>query len=97
MPRTTHRRKHRKIKKSVTLSAESVKLLAALRKEQRALSISSVLEGILQEIHSERQRAAIEKNIGDYYDSLTPEEVQEKNEWAEFATSEYLEALRISD
>lgn len=96
MARTTHRSNSRKIKKSVTLSPESVKLLTALRKERRALSISSVLEGILQEIHSERQRTAIERNIGDYYDSLTPEEVQERKEWAEFATQEYLEALRTS-
>jgi hypothetical protein len=63
MARTIHRRPARKIKKSVTLSPESVKFLVAARKERRALSLSSVLEDILRGARLERERAAIEKNI----------------------------------
>lgn len=78
----------RKAKKSYTLSPESVAFLEALRKKQRAASISAILEEILQTVRRDHDRAAVDRAVADYYGSLTPEEVSEQAEWGELARRE---------
>jgi hypothetical protein len=95
MARTIHRSNTRKIKKSVTLSPESVKFLVAARRKSRALSLSSVLEAIVRDARLEQERAAIEKSMEEYYDSLTPEEIAEDRAWGEFATQQLLSSKDI--
>ena len=87
MARTTTARK---VKRSVTLSVESVKFLNAKRKKRRGASVSSTLEEILQEARRAERRVVIEKSIEDYYNSLTPEEIEENRAWGEFATQQLL-------
>lgn len=87
---TTAKRKQRKAKKSYTLSPESVAFLETLRKRRRAASISSVLEGILQAVRRQEERAKIEKSVDAYYSSLSDQEAAEHAEWGDFATSEFL-------
>jgi hypothetical protein len=79
----------RKAKKSYTLSPESVAFLEALRKKQRAASISAILEEILQTARREQDRAAVDLAVADYYGSLTAEEVSEQAEWGDLALREF--------
>lgn len=80
---------YRKAKKSYTLSPESVAFLEAMRKKQRASSISAILEEILQEVRREHDRAAVERAVADYYGSLSTQEVAEHAEWGEFGFREF--------
>ncbi len=89
MPTSTQR-VPRKAKKSYTLSPESIAFLETLRKRRRAASISSVLEGILQAVRRQEERAKIEKSVDAYYSSLSDREAAEHAEWGDFATSEFL-------
>ena len=88
LTKSTHR-KHRKAKKSYTLSTESVAFLEALRKKRRAPSVSSVLEQILESVRRAQQRSALEKAVAGYYDGLSTSEVREQAEWGEFALREF--------
>ena len=79
----------RKAKKSYTLSIESVAFLEEMRKRRRAGSISSILEEILQEVRRTHQRAALNRAVSDYYDSISDENVKEQAAWGEFALSQF--------
>jgi hypothetical protein len=79
----------RKIKKSYTLSPESVVFLEELRKRRRAPSISFVLEEIVGAARREEERANIEKSVRAYYSSLSDEEMSEQGHWGEFALGEF--------
>jgi len=89
MVRTPSKTPARKAKKSFTLSADSVAFLEAMRRNRRAVSVSSVLEEILQEIRREQALAAVEQAMGDYYTSLSRAESQEQSTWGEFAMREF--------
>jgi hypothetical protein len=82
-------RPRRKAKKSYTLSPESVAFLETLRKKRRAPSISSVLEQVLESVRRAHERAALDKAVAGYYDSLQPEEVDEQTRWGEFSLREW--------
>jgi hypothetical protein len=88
MDRTTCKR-DRKVKKSFTLSSESVAYLEEVRKKNGADSMSAILEEILQAARREEKRAAIDRAMKEYYDSLTDEEVEEERQWGEFAQREF--------
>jgi hypothetical protein len=85
-----HQANARKIKKSYTLSPESVAFLETLRKRRRAPSISSVLEGVLKAVRRQQVRAEIETSIESYYSTLSDQEAAEQADWGDFATSEFL-------
>jgi DNA-binding PadR family transcriptional regulator len=87
--RTTRKRAGRKAKKSYTLSPESVEFLESMRKKRHALSISSVLEEILQEVRREQGRSTVERAVADYYSSLSREEAEDQAKWGEFALREF--------
>lgn len=92
MTRTTHRRPARKVKRSYTLSRESVDFLETLREKRRARSVSFVLEEILQAVRRETELAKIKQSVSDYYDSLSDEEMEELSEWGRFGLSQLLKA-----
>ena len=73
----THRKPGRKVKKSYTLSPESVDFLETQRKKRRARSSSAVLEEILQAVRREAELARMNQSVIDYYDSLSDEEMKE--------------------
>ena len=79
----------RKAKRSYTLSPESVAFLEAMRKKQRAASISAILDGILQTLRREHELASIERAVAASYGSLSTEEVTDQVEWGEFALHEF--------
>jgi hypothetical protein len=64
-----------------------------IRKRRRAVSISSVLEGIWQAVRRQEERAKVEKSIDAYYSSLSDKQSAELAEWGDFATSEFLGAV----
>jgi hypothetical protein len=80
---------HRKVKKSYTLSPESVEFLEAMRKKRHAASVSSILEEILQTVRRHQGKAALEKAVSHYYSSLSQEEAEEQIDWGMFALREF--------
>ena len=84
----------RKAKKSYTLSPESVAFLEALRKQQRAASISAILEEILQTVRRDHDLAAVDRAVADYYGSLSTEEMTEQAEWGELGLREFPHEVR---
>jgi hypothetical protein len=78
-----------KLKKSYTLSPESVAFLEALRKKRGGDSISAVLEEILQAVQRKHEKAAVERAVADYYGSLSEPQAEEQAEWGEFALREF--------
>jgi len=89
MPHTIRKRPARKAKKSYTLSPESVDFLETMRKKRQAVSVSSVLEEILQAVRRQQGKATVERAVADYYASLSREEVEEQTHWGDFALREF--------
>jgi hypothetical protein len=79
----------RKAKKSYTLSPESVAFLEAMRKKRRAVSISAILDEILNGVRRKHELASIERTVAEYYGSLSTEETADQIEWGEFALQEF--------
>jgi hypothetical protein len=86
---TSIKRPERKAKKSYTLSSESVAFLELMRKKRRAVSVSSVLEEILQAVRRRQEQDRVEQSVSQYYSSLSGKEAAELVEWAEFASREF--------
>jgi hypothetical protein len=78
----------RKEKKTYSLSAESVAFISVVA-EQIQLSASEVLDRLIREKKNEAERERIAAQIGDYYDSLSGEEVKESALWGKFAESQF--------
>jgi hypothetical protein len=89
MSHTIRERPHRKAKKSFTLSPESVEFLETLCKKRHALSVSAVLEELLQTSRREQARTALGRSVADYYSSLSSEESEEHARWGDFALREF--------
>jgi hypothetical protein len=89
MGRMTSKQK-RKSKKSFTLSIESVAFLEEMRMKNSAESTSAILEEILQAIRRQEKRSSIERELTEYYDSLTEAEFAEERQWGEFARRGFL-------
>jgi hypothetical protein len=85
----TNEKRDRKAKKSYTLSPESIAFLEAMRKKQRATSISSILEEILQAVRHEHERASVDRAVEGYYSSLSEVEATEQAQWGNFAEREF--------
>lgn len=79
----------RRAKKRFTLSTESVAFLEELQRRNKAKSVSSILEEILQSLRREKHRASIDRAVTDYYSSLSDEEVAEHAEWGDFALRQF--------
>jgi hypothetical protein len=56
---------------------------------QVAVTISYVLEKILQSVRRQQERASIEKSVSDYYSSLSESEANELAQWGELALREF--------
>lgn len=75
----------RKAKKSFTLSPETIAFLDLIRQSRDAESVSAVLEEILQRVRREHERAALDKQMKDHYDSMPDSKATELAEWGDFA------------
>jgi len=89
MPRTGPKSSRLKVKKSYTLSPESVAFLEALGKRKRAASTSSVLEEIIQTYRMGQRKKAMEDAVTGYYSSLDSEQADELAAWGNFALDEF--------
>jgi hypothetical protein len=80
---TMKKEKIRKIRRSFTLSVESVAFAREKRKSLGVRSDSKALEFLLREAMLEMKRQAIDAAVKEYYDTATEEELAEQREWAE--------------
>ena len=77
-----------RVKKSYTLSPETVAFLETVRKRRGVDSVSAVIEEILQVARREYERASVERAVSDYYSGLSRKESREQAEWGEFALTQ---------
>ncbi|MGO9638153.1 MAG: hypothetical protein ACLPXT_04420 [Terracidiphilus sp.] len=75
----------RKLKRSFTLSPESVSFVTEIRKKRRAGSDSEALDLLLRESMLEAKRRQLDAATKAYYDTASDEELAEQSEWAEMA------------
>ena len=72
-----------KLKKTFSLSRESVEFLQQLSAAHR--SDSEALDALIREKRAEAERTRVGAAITEYYDSLTDAQVNEDRAWGEFA------------
>jgi hypothetical protein len=77
------RRGSRKLRRTFTLSQESLAYLDRETRRQNSESYSAVLDEILREKTREQKLSELEANIAAYYDSLAADELTEQREWGE--------------
>ena len=75
----------RKMKRSFTLTPESVAYVSETRKKRRANSDSEALDLLLRESMLQAKRRQLDAATKAYYDSASDEELAEQSEWAEMA------------
>jgi hypothetical protein len=73
----------RKMKRSFTLSPESVAYVGETRQKRGAGSDSEALDLLLREAMLEAKRQEIDAAYKEYYDTASDEELAEQREWAE--------------
>jgi hypothetical protein len=84
MPKPT-----RKLKKTFSLSRESVLYLESVRKRKKRESISAVLEDLIRQQQQTAEMVRISASVTNYYDSLTEQERAENRAWGEFALTQF--------
>jgi hypothetical protein len=72
----------RKMKRSFTLTPESVEFVTETRRKRQAGSDSEALDLLLRELMLEAKRQAIDAAYKEYYDTASDEELAEQSEWA---------------
>jgi hypothetical protein len=73
----------RKMKRSFTLTPESVAFVAQTRQRRQAGSDSEALDLLLREMMLEAKRQQLDAACKAYYDSASEEELAEQRLWAE--------------
>lgn len=91
---TTVVKQRRKVKKSFSISPESVLFIRKMRKERKARSESETLDGLLNELIAIQQQRGIEAAYSSYYDSLSDEEIAEDRAWGTFAEMQLINGVR---
>ena len=87
----------RKIKKSFTLTPESLAFLGETRQRRNAGSDSEALDLLLGELTLEAKRQRIDAAYKEYYDTASDEELAEQQEWAEMAGPSILVDLESAE
>jgi hypothetical protein len=73
----------RKVKRSFTLTQESVAFIRKTRKKHRTRSDSETLDLLLSELQTKAKLRELDASVKAYYDGATNEELREQREWAE--------------
>jgi hypothetical protein len=73
------------MKRSFTLTPESVAFVSDTRKKRRANSDSEALDLLLRESMLEARRRQLDAAYKQYYDTASEEDLAEQREWAEMA------------
>lgn len=79
----------RKLKKTFSLSQDSICYLESVRKARKRPSISAVLEELIRQEQQLREMERVSASVTRYYDSLTEAERAENRAWGEFAESQF--------
>ena len=87
MARANPARKHRKEKRTFSLSHGSVEFLGAVAKRAQ-ISASEALDRLIAEKKAQSEKQEIAARIAGYYDSLNDEQSREDSLWGEFAESQ---------
>lgn len=74
---------NRKMKRSFTLTPESVAFVAETRQRWQTGSDSEALDLLLRELRMEAKRQVIDAACKEYYDTASDQELAEQREWAE--------------
>lgn len=85
--RASRSSRQRKLKKTFSLSPESVDFLKRLAKAYH--SDSEALDALIREKESQAKKERIDAAIMHYYDSMSEEEREENRAWGEFAESQF--------
>ena len=80
-----HYKESIKIKVTASLDAELIKAVDGFAKGAKTRSRSQVIEDILRKWHEEQKRQGLERQIEDYYLSMSTEEKEEDRQWGEIA------------
>lgn len=72
----------RTMKRSFTLTPESVALVGETRQKRGAGSDSEALDSLLRELRLEAKRREIDATYREYYDTASDEELAERRKWA---------------
>jgi hypothetical protein len=75
----------RKIKRSFTLTSDSLAFVSETRRRRKAASDSEALDLLLRDAMLARKREEIDLAFSEYYDSLPEKAVVEEREWAAMA------------
>ena len=73
----------RKMKRSFTLTPESVAFVAQTRLKRQTGSDSEALDLLLSEAMLEEKRRSLEAATKEYYDTVPDEDLAEQSSWAE--------------
>lgn len=79
----------RKIRKTFTLTRESLALLSEVEKEKHAPSASAALDELLLEKRREREQARHEAAMVSYYDARSDAQMEEDANWGEISESQF--------
>jgi hypothetical protein len=71
------------MKRSFTLSPETVTFIGEIRQKRGAGSDSEALDLLLRELILEAKRREIDAAYKEYYDTASEEDLAEQREWAE--------------
>ena len=74
-----------KVKVTTSLDAELVKAIDGSLKNLKARSRSQLIEDILRAWHKEQKMREFERQVEEYYLSLSNEEREEERQWDEIA------------
>ncbi len=80
-----------KLKRTFSLSHESLNYLEEVRKKKKAPSTSSVLDEMIQERKRLSRRQELGQEITGYYDSLSEDDRKEDNAWGHFGETQFPE------
>jgi hypothetical protein len=84
-------RASRKLKRTFSLSAESLDCLERLRKEQGLPSASAALDQLIKARKLEEENKRISASVTNYYDLIGEKELEENRKWGQFAETQFPE------
>ena len=82
---------HRKLKRTFSLSPESLACLERIQKDQRLPSVSAALDHVIREKKLQAENQRISASVTKYYDSMGEEEMAEDRAWGQFAETQFPE------
>jgi Arc/MetJ family transcription regulator len=87
--------KARKIRRSFTLTAESIAIIEETRNKHGLRKNSDAVELLLREAMLESKRRDLEAAYKKYYDTATDEELANQSEWAEMVGPNVLSVTQM--